>query len=165
MTIPYTSRATAVRGRFSAPLGSFKMSASAAPVDQKDSARALRILVVEDSAVLAELLRELIEKLPNMELLGVADTQQGALDMLAETVPEVLILDLHLREGNGFGVLRGMGNIEPHPKVMVLTTFGQPEYRRQADKLGVNAFLDKASDYHLLPGILNDWARSRAATH
>jgi DNA-binding NarL/FixJ family response regulator len=82
--------------------------------------------------------------------------------MLAYTLPQVLILDLQLREGNGFGVLRGMARVDPPPKVVVLTTFGLPEYRRQAEKLGVFAFLDKSSDYHLLPGLLAAMAKSLA---
>jgi DNA-binding NarL/FixJ family response regulator len=140
------------------------MSMSAAPVNPPatDGTRELRIMLVEDSEVLASHLGELIERLPHMQLLGVADTQQSALAMMAEILPEVLILDLHLREGTGFGVLRGMTGIEPPPRVMVLTTYGLPQYRQLAWKLGVSAFLDKSSDFHLLPGILRDWAHRRA---
>jgi DNA-binding NarL/FixJ family response regulator len=129
----------------------------------KNHAATLRIMLVEDSAVLASHVTELIEKLPDMELTGVADNQKDAIQMLADTLPQVLILDLHLREGNGFGVLRGMARVDPPPKVVVLTTFGLPEYRRQAEKLGVSAFLDKSSDYHLLPGLLSAMAKSLAA--
>jgi DNA-binding NarL/FixJ family response regulator len=129
-----------------------------------DSAKApvatLRIMLVEDSAILASHVTELIEKLPDMQLTGVADNQTDAIKMLADTLPQVLILDLHLREGNGFGVLRGMARVDPPPKVVVLTTFGLPEYRRQAQKLGVSAFLDKSSDYHLLPGLLCEMAKN-----
>jgi DNA-binding NarL/FixJ family response regulator len=132
--------------------------ATPAHAPEAHGARELRIMLVEDSAVLAEHLRELIAGLPHMQLLGVADTQSAALAMLADLYPEVLILDLHLREGSGFGVLRAMARMEPPPKVIVLTTYGLPEYRREALKLGVSAFLDKACDYHLLPGILRDWA-------
>jgi DNA-binding NarL/FixJ family response regulator len=123
----------------------------------------LRIMLVEDSAVLASHVTEMIENLPDMQLTGIADNQKDAIQMLADTRPQVLILDLHLREGNGFGVLRGMARVDPPPKVVVLTTFGLPEYRRQAEKLGVAAFLDKSSDYHLLPGLLSSMAKSLSA--
>ena len=119
----------------------------------------LRIMLVEDSAALATHVSDLISRLPDMELTGIADNQQDALAMLMNSHPQVLILDLHLREGNGFGVLRGMSRVNPPPRILVLTTFGLPEYRRQAKRLGVAAFLDKSCDYHLLPGLLLDWAR------
>lgn len=121
----------------------------------------LRVMLVEDSPVLAGHVAEMIEQLPDVVLTGIADNQKDAIRMLEETLPEILILDLHLREGNGFGVLRGMARVEPAPKVVVLTTFGLPEYRRQAEKLGVAAFLDKSSDYHLLPGLLSKLAKAR----
>lgn len=124
------------------------------------ASNSLRVMLVEDSPVLASHVSEMIEQLPDMHLTGIADNQKDAIKMLADTLPQVLILDLHLREGNGFGVLRGMSRVEPAPKVVVLTTFGLPEYRRQAEKLGVCAFLDKSSDYHLLPGLLSEMAKT-----
>ncbi|MGO9932443.1 MAG: response regulator [Steroidobacteraceae bacterium] len=130
---------------------------------QNDSPAALRVVLVEDSAMLASHVRELIEQLPGMQLMGIADNQTDAIKMLADVQPQVLILDLHLREGNGFGVLRGMTRVETPPKVVVLTTYGLPEYRRQAQKLGVTAFLDKSNDYYLLPGLLREIARSLIA--
>jgi len=129
----------------------------------KNAPSALRIMLVEDSALLASHVTEMIGNLPDMQLTGIADNQKDAIQMLADTLPQVLILDLHLREGNGFGVLRGMARIDPPPIVVVLTTFGLPEYRRQAEKLGVSAFLDKSSDYHLLPGLLASMAKSLSA--
>ena len=129
----------------------------------KNAPSALRIMLVEDSALLASHVTEMIGNLPDMQLTGIVDNQKDAIQMLADTLPQVLILDLHLREGNGFGVLRGMARIDPPPIVVVLTTFGLPEYRRQAEKLGVSAFLDKSSDYHLLPGLLASMAKSLSA--
>jgi len=119
----------------------------------------LNILLVEDSAVLAGHVSELIGRLPDVQLKGIAETERDAIRMVGEIHPQVLILDLHLREGNGFGVLRGIERIRPRPQVVVLTTFGLEEYRVQARKLGVAAFLDKSDDYHLLPGLLLDMAR------
>jgi DNA-binding NarL/FixJ family response regulator len=135
---------------------SFMTDATKSPVS------ALRIMLVEDSAILASHVTELIEKMPDMQLMGIADNQKDAIQMVADVQPQVVILDLHLREGNGFGVLRGMPRMETPPSVVVLTTFGLPEYRRQAEKLGVSAFLDKSSDYHLLPGLLCEMAKKFA---
>jgi DNA-binding NarL/FixJ family response regulator len=134
-------------------------------VHKAPETRKLRIMLVEDSVALTEYLRELIAQLPDMELVGVADTQAAALTMLVDLVPEVLILDLHLRTGNGFGVMRGLANIVPPPKVIVLTSFVLPEYRRRALTLGVNVFLDKSCDYRLLTAILNDWAHRTDPPH
>jgi len=75
----------------------------------------------------------------------------------------VVILDLHLRAGSGFGVLRSLARGGHRPKVVVLTNFGLPEYRHEAESFGVEAFLDKSRDYFRLPSLLRGFARERAA--
>ena len=122
----------------------------------------LRVLLIEDSALLAARLIELVNGLPDVELIDTVDTEADALDRISEVSPDVLILDLHLREGSGFGVLRSLAlSTRPRPKIIVLTNFGLPEYRREAELLGVEAFLDKAREYFRLPSLLTDFAKQR----
>jgi len=45
---------------------------------------------------------------------------------------------------------------------VILTNFGLPEYRREAESYGVEAFLDKSRDYFRLPTLLSGFARDRA---
>jgi two-component system, OmpR family, response regulator len=117
--------------------------------------RPVRVLLVEDSAVLAGRITELIRRLPRVDLIGTVDTEADALQQLATAAPDVLILDLHLRDGSGFGVLRTLRRaLAPRPKVVVLTGFDLPQYRREAETLGVDAFLNKSRDYHRLAGLL-----------
>ena len=83
---------------------------------------------------------------------------------IAAATPDVLILDLHLRNGSGFGVLRSLARgTGRRPKIVILTNFGLPEYRREAETFGVEAFLDKSRDYFRLPSLLTGLARDRAA--
>ena len=122
----------------------------------------LRVLLVEDSMLLASRLAELIEHLPHVQLIDTVDTEDGALEAVALLDPEVLILDLHLRSGTGFGVLRTLARrAQPRPKVIVLTNFGLPQFRLEAEALGVEAFLDKSREYYRLPALLSAIARSQ----
>jgi DNA-binding NarL/FixJ family response regulator len=127
----------------------------------------LRVLLAEDSSLLAARLTELIGHLPDIELIGTVDCEADTLSHVASDTPDVLILDLHLRSGSGFGVLRALarGSRQPghgrRPKIVILTNFGLPEYRREAEAFGVEAFLDKSRDYFRLPSLLTDFARDR----
>jgi len=125
---------------------------------------ALRVLLVEDSSLLAGRLAELIDRLPGIDLIDTVDTEADALDRVANSTPDVLILDLHLRDGSGFGVLRSLARAKGkvRPKVIILTNFGLAEYRREAEALGVEAFLDKSRDYFRLPSLLSGFAKQRA---
>jgi two-component system OmpR family response regulator len=123
----------------------------------------LRVLLVEDSSLLAARLAELIRRLPDVDLIGTVDTEADALTRIAAAAPDVLILDLHLRNGSGFGVLRTLARAaRRRPKIVILTNFGLPEYRREAETFGVEAFLDKSRDYFRLPSLLTGFARDRA---
>ena len=125
----------------------------------------LRVLLAEDSTLLAARLTELIRRLPDVELVGTVDSEADALSHVAAETPDVLILDLHLRSGSGFGVLRALARSRTagrRPKIVILTNFGLPEYRREAEAFGVEAFLDKSRDYFRLPSLLTDFARDRA---
>jgi len=123
----------------------------------------LRVLLVEDSSLLAARLGELIRRLPDVDLIDTVHTESDAVTRISDVMPDVLILDLHLRTGSGFGVLRRLVRERPErrPKVIILTNFGLPEYRREAESLGVEAFLDKSRDYFRLPSLLRDFARDR----
>jgi DNA-binding NarL/FixJ family response regulator len=124
----------------------------------------LRVLLVEDSSLLAARLAELIGRLPDVDLIDTVDTESEALSRIASATPDVLILDLHLRNGSGFGVLRSLSRrARGRPKIVILTNFGLPEYRREAETFGVEAFLDKSRDYFRLPSLLTGFARERAA--
>lgn len=125
---------------------------------------ALRVLLVEDSSLLAARLSELIRRLPDVDLIDTVQTETDAVSRISDSVPDVLILDLHLRSGSGFGVLRSLARENPtaRPKVIILTNFGLPEYRREAETFGVEAFLDKSRDYFRLPALLQDFAKERS---
>ncbi|HUA88032.1 MAG TPA: response regulator [Steroidobacteraceae bacterium] len=125
----------------------------------------LRVLLVEDSSLLAARLTELIRRLPDVDLIGTAQTEEEAIRRVSAAGPDVLILDLHLRTGSGFGVLRSLAREprRPRPKVVILTNYGLPEYRREAESYGVEAFLDKSRDYFQLPGLLRQFARDHSA--
>jgi two-component system OmpR family response regulator len=125
---------------------------------------ALRVLLVEDSSLLAARLSELIRRLPDVDLIDTVQTETEAVSRISASLPDVLILDLHLRSGSGFGVLRSLARdkASQRPKVIILTNFGLPEYRREAETFGVEAFLDKSRDYFRLPALLQDFAKERA---
>lgn len=122
----------------------------------------LKVLLVEDSAVLADRLSELLSQVPGVTLVEKVDTERAAVSVVRTQSIDVMILDLHLRQGTGLGVLRTLAD-EPHgAEAIVLTNFALPQYRRAASELGVNYFLDKARDFERIPDVLREIA---AAMH
>ena len=117
------------------------------------TAPSLRVLLVEDSALLAERIGEFIKRLRRVQVIGVVDTEAEAVWHIRESSPDVVILDIHLREGSGFGVLRALHGTT-RPKIIVLTNYGSSEYRGAAQAFGAYAFLDKSREFGRLDPLL-----------
>jgi len=83
---------------------------------------ALRVLLVEDSKVLTERLTEAIRQIPDVELIGTADTEAAALAAVKRDPVDVIILDLHLKQGTGFGVMRALAGTQLKPRIIVRNT-------------------------------------------
>ena len=131
----------------------------------KAVAQPLRVLLVEDSMVLTERLAEALRQLPGIELIAAVDTEAAARAAVARERVDVMILDLHLKQGNGFGVLRALSQTPDKPFIVVFTNYDLPQYKDAALALGAAHFMDKVRDYDRLPEVLNELvvkARSRA---
>jgi DNA-binding NarL/FixJ family response regulator len=125
----------------------------------------LRVLLVEDSKVLTERLTEAIKQIADVELVGTADTEAGAVAAVKKDTVDVIILDLHLKQGTGFGVMRALAATQWKPRIVVLTNYDLPEYKNAAIALGATHFLDKARDYGRLPEILHEISQEHRNNH
>jgi CheY-like chemotaxis protein len=111
----------------------------------------LGVLLVEDSPRIAERMRELLQQ-EGLLVLATVDDEPSAIKALRDLPVDVLILDLQLRTGTGFGVLEALG--PQRPPTIVMTNYALPQYRERARKLGVEHFLNKAMDFERLPEIV-----------
>ncbi|NMG36384.1 response regulator [Azoarcus sp. TTM-91] len=120
------------------------MNATAAPTP--DVLPALRVALVEDSPLLGQILSGMLEEM-GVELVGRAEDERGALDLLAERQPALVIVDLELHAGSGIGVLRAL-HAEPArfgaPRAVVLSNYAHSTVREHCAALGAEAFFDKS---------------------
>jgi DNA-binding NarL/FixJ family response regulator len=121
----------------------------------------LRVLLVEDSPVICGLITEIINDVPGVRVAESVESERDAIEAIGRLDVDVVILDLQLRKGTGFGVLRAMRDMPKKPIVVVLTNFALKSYRDTALQLGARDFLDKSRDYDRLPEILAEIASSQ----
>ena len=116
---------------------------------------ALNVLLVEDSTVVAERLRESVGEIDGIDIVDTLNREAAAVERLTRGGIDVVILDLHLNRGTGFGVLRSLATLKAgRPVVVIFTNYDLPEYRRQAMALGADHFFDKAYDFERIPDLL-----------
>ncbi len=121
-----------------------------------------QVLVVEDSALVSDRIAEIVGSVPGVEVSGRVDSEADALSALDRGGIDIVILDLQLRSGTGFGVLRRLRHSSDRPVVVVFTNFAVPTYRERARHLGAEFFLDKLLDLDKLPKVLAELAPPNA---
>ncbi len=144
----------------------FEMKSSSSDPGEDDTTGArpdLRVLLVEDSPVIRGLITEIINDVPGVRVAESAESERDAIEAIGRLGVDVVILDLQLRKGTGFGVLRAMRDMPKKPIVVVLTNFALRSYRETALALGARDFLDKSRDYDRLPAILTEIASAESA--
>jgi DNA-binding NarL/FixJ family response regulator len=123
----------------------------------------LQVLLVEDSAVICNLIANIINNVAGVTVAESVGSEADAIEAVNQRNVDVVILDLQLRSGTGFGVLRALRQMAKQPIVVVLTNFALTTYRDSALALGARHFLDKSRDYDRLPRILTEIAAARAS--
>jgi two-component system, NarL family, response regulator DevR len=110
----------------------------------------VKIFLVEDSALLRERLAAMLTAIPGVQAVGHAASAKEAISGILATQPDAVVLDIHLAEGNGFDVLRGLRAAACAPAVYMLTSHPLDGYRQIAERLGARGFFDKANDVERL---------------
>lgn len=123
----------------------------------------LKVFLVEDSQALTERLVQAITVLSGVELVGATDSEAVAIAVGKDV--DVIVLDLHLKQGTGFGVMRALATAQNKPIIIVLTNFDASEYKNAALAYGADHFLDKARDFARLPVLLTEIRNQRATLH
>jgi CheY-like chemotaxis protein len=116
----------------------------------------LTIYIVEDSEAVKERLIESVEDIPNARVVGSADGVNDALEGMRALQPRVLILDIQLRGGSGFRLLklmRAAGMTRPET-IIVVTNYPSDDYRTASRECGADHFFDKASEFHKVREVL-----------
>jgi DNA-binding NarL/FixJ family response regulator len=111
-------------------------------------------MLVEDSIPFRKLLRDLIEASGSAEVVSEAGSVAAAHFLLHANHVDVLVLDLHLWDGDGCAVLIEVKRIHPACMVMVLTSSSTPEHREHCLRLGADYFFDKTCDIARIPEVL-----------
>jgi two-component system chemotaxis response regulator CheB len=104
----------------------------------------IKVLIVDDSALIRSVLREIVASQPDMEVVGVAPDPLVAREMIRNTNPDVLTLDVEMPRMDGLEFLEKLMRLRPMPVVMVSTlTERGSEITLRALELGAVDFVTK----------------------
>lgn len=112
----------------------------------------MRILVVEDHAGLAEMTCRVLQDVYDHQV-GRAATGAGAIALFAELRPELVLVDIHLPDMNGYDLARRIRELpfSGETLLVALTGFGNIIDETSAQDAGFDAHFRKPMDFDLLP--------------
>jgi len=115
----------------------------------------IRLLLVDDHLVVRTGLRMLLETHSEFKIVGEAQSGGEALDLSAQLVPDVIIMDLTLPDISGIEITRLIKHKLPEVKVVALTIHEDPEYFFEMLKVGASGYVPKrAAPDELVSAIL-----------
>jgi len=107
----------------------------------------LKVLIVDDSALLRQRLIEMLAELKGVEIIGQAERMVQAKNLARQLKPDSVILDLQMPDGNGLDILRDIKKQAVTPLVVIFTNYHYPTLRKKCLEQGADFFFDKSTEF------------------
>jgi two-component system, OmpR family, response regulator len=136
---------------------------SGASNSESQNAETLRVFLVEDSPSVRDRLNDFLAEPGKVEMIGFAATEADAVRELGAQIVDVAIVDLHLKEGTGIGVIESVRamHASPPPTIIVLTNYAFPEFEVACRERGADYFFDKSTQFGDVKLLLQTLQRGR----
>ena len=106
----------------------------------------MKVLIVDDSKIVCNGLREMLINIANLVVVGEAHNADEAVKAISELKPDVVILDIRLPGPSGIEVLKDIRGKKLPIRVIMLTNYPYPQYRKKCEELGADYFFDKVTE-------------------
>ncbi|SMP48100.1 response regulator [Anoxynatronum buryatiense] len=112
-----------------------------------------RVLIVDDSPIIHNLLRKVLER-NGYEVCGDAKNGKEGVDLYAELKPDLVFMDITMPVMEGIDAARFIKEKDPSAKIIMLSAMGDDAIKEEAHSIGVDIFLKKPfDDYKIVSAI------------
>ena len=112
----------------------------------------INIIIVEDNKEFCNLLNEYMSLQEDIVVTGIAEDGEEALKLIEDIKPDLVVLDMIMPNLHGLGVLERLNtmNLDPMPRIIVLSALGHDKITQRAMSLGADYFIIKPFDLEVL---------------
>jgi len=125
----------------------------------------MKVLIVDDSALIRVRLAELLTELEGIEIVAQSDNAFDAAKLIKQLEPDVAILDLRMPKRSGMDLIEDVKSGPQRPKIIMLTNFPTPENREKCLSSGADYFFDKSSEIEGVMAVLKDLLQESGGPH
>lgn len=124
----------------------------------------IRMLIVDDRAVVRKELRNILELTESVSVVGEAADGWEAIRLAKDLAPDIVLMDLEMPGLDGFEATRQIKNMHPAPIVIILSVYGDAAQQQKAFACGADGFLVKGADINTMLDLIQNFAsRSKHA--
>lgn len=109
------------------------------------STRKRRVVIVDDHTLFRDGLKTILETEDDLEVVADADNAEDVVELMWQTKPDVLLLDMRMPQGNGLDAVPAVVRISPGTQVLILTACDEIEEHVRAFRLGAKGVVLKDS--------------------
>jgi len=107
----------------------------------------MKVYIVDDSRDIRARLKEILNEFTEIDSIDEAESLNEVQGNIAFIDPDIIIIDIRLKEGSGFLVLEYIYRYFKVPLIVVLTNYPTEEYRRKCVRLGADYFFNKSTEF------------------
>lgn len=108
-----------------------------------------RILIVDDSSMMRKMVRRLLEPTEHA-IVGEAKSGQDAVELYQSLKPDIVIMDITMRQMDGFTAAKEILSFDSEAKVIFLSNLDKEKYAAEAENIGTVGFVNKHKAEELL---------------
>ena len=105
----------------------------------------IRVALVDDHSLVRDGIKALLSVMANLEVVGEAENGTDAIDMIGRCQPDLVLVDIGLKDMNGLELTRLLRNRYPALKVLVLSMYDNHEYVSESVRAGASGYVLKNS--------------------
>jgi len=122
----------------------------------------VRVLIVEDDPMVANINKKLTEKVEHFQVIDIAATEDTALEKITEKAPDLVLLDIYLANGNGLNLLQKIRYMDIPADVILVTAAKDSKTIAQTMRYGAIDYIIKPFDLKRLEKSLKNYLKLRS---
>ncbi len=117
----------------------------------------MKVYIVEDAIVIRSRIVALLSMVEGCEITGMSAYADEAFEEICRIKPDVVILDIRLKEGSGIDLLKRIKEKRPEITVAMLTNYAYSEYLNRCKEIGADYFFDKSQEFEKIIEVVSDY--------